>query len=167
MKPSRLILRDVRPTRMRGPASKSQADEPAGPSPFQMGNYIPIPFMLPPSWPPQYPYAGMPPGPTATVPNHSLTPSSPPSTEMLEIEHWFQALEDNKARNQMKLNFADHGRILKQNGFQRITQLSRNIIGIKDLQEWLGIDAGTAAFIMEYAQEDVRRFKDAGGVLYS
>ena len=123
--------------------------------------------MLPPSWPPQYPYAGMPPGPAATVPNHSLTPSSPPSTETLEIEHWFQALEDNKARNQMKLNFADHGRILKQNGFQSITQLSRNIIGIKDLQEWLGIDAGTAAFIMEYAQEDVRRFKDAGGVLYS
>jgi hypothetical protein len=138
---------------MCGPASKSQADKPTGPPPFQMGNYIPIPFMLPPSWPPQYPYAGVPPGPAA---NHSLMPSSPPSIETLEIEHWFQALEDNKVRNQMGLNFADHGRILKQNGFQRITQLSRNIIGIKDLQEWLGIDAGTAAFIMEYAQEDVR-----------
>ena len=75
---------------------------------------------------------------------------------MLEVEHWFQALENNEARNQQRLNFAEHGRILKQNGFQCITQLSRNIIGIKDLQEWLGIDAGTAAFIMEYAQEDVR-----------
>jgi hypothetical protein len=131
MKPSRLILRDVRPTRMRGPTSKSQADEPAGPSAtFQMGNYIPIPFMLPPSWPPQYPYAGMPPGPaagtTSMMPNHSLMPSSPPSIETLEIERWFQALDDDKARNQKRLNFADHGRILKQNGFERITQLSRN-----------------------------------------
>ncbi|KAM6493432.1 hypothetical protein JOM56_011566 [Amanita muscaria] len=152
VKPSRLILRDVRPTRMCGPTSKSQADEPAGPSPFQMGSYIPIPFMFPPSWPPQHPYAGMPPG----QPNHSLMPSSPPSIETLEIEHWFQALEDDKAHNQKGLNFADHGRILKQNGFQHITQLSRSIVGIKDLQEWLGIDAGIAAFIMEYAQEDVR-----------
>ena len=148
---------------MRGPSSKSQADEPAGPSPFQMGSYIPILFMLPPSWPPQYPYhPGAPPGPAAAV-----MPSSPPNVETLEIERWFQALEDDKARNQKGINFADHGRILKQNGFQRITELSRNIIGIKDLQEWLVIDAGTAAFIMEYAQEDVRRFKDAGGVLYS
>ena len=149
---------------MRGPASKSQADEPTGPAPFQMGNYIPIPFMFPPSWPPQYPYAasGVP-GPATAMLNHSSMPSSPPSIEMLEVEHWFQALENNEACNQQRLNFAEHGRILKQNGFQRITQLSRNIIGIKDLQEWLGIDAGTAAFIMEYAQEDVRRFKDAGG----
>jgi len=55
--------------------------------------------MFPPSWPPQYPYAasGMP-GPAA-VPNHSLMPSSPPSIETLEIKHWFQALEDNEARN--------------------------------------------------------------------
>ena len=146
---------------MRGPSSKSQADEPTGPSPFQMGSYIPFPFMLPPSWPPQYPYAGAPPGPAAAM------PSCPPSIENLEIEHWFQALEDDKARNQRRIGFANHGRILKENGFQRITQLSRNIISIKDLQEWLDIDAGTAAFIMEYAQEDVRRFKDAGGVLYS
>ena len=47
------------------------------------------------------------------------------------------------------------------------TQLSPNIIGIKDLQEWLDIDTSTAAFIVEYAQEEVRQFKDAGGVLYS
>ncbi len=100
------------------------------------------------------------PGPAAAL------PSSPPGIETLEIEYWFQALEDDKARNQCGLNFADHGRVLKQNGFQRITQLSRNIISIKDLQEWLNIDAGTAAFIMEYAQEDVRRFSEAGGVLY-
>jgi hypothetical protein len=51
----------------------------------------------------------------------------------------------------MGLNFANHGRILKQNSFQHITQLSHNIIGIKDLQEWLDIDAGTASFIMKYA----------------
>jgi len=45
--------------------------------------------------------------------------------------------------------------------------LSRNIISIKELQDWLEIDAGAAAFIMEHAQEDVSQFKEAGpGLLY-
>ena len=69
-------------------------------------------------------------------------------------------------RNQRVIEFGKFGKVLAQNGFTRITQLSRDIISIKDLQEWLGIDAGTAAFILEYAQEDVRRFKEAGGLLY-
>jgi hypothetical protein len=30
----------------------------------------------------------------------------------------------------------------------------------------LKIDMGTAIFIMDYAQEDVQQFKEAGGVLY-
>ena len=103
--------------------------------------------MIPPSWSSQYPHPSMP-GPAATL------PSSPPGIETLEIEYWFQVLEDDKAHNQCGLNFTDHGRVLKQNSFQCVTQLSHNIISIKDLQEWLNIDAGAAAFIMEYAQEE-------------
>ncbi|PFH48156.1 hypothetical protein AMATHDRAFT_66197 [Amanita thiersii Skay4041] len=47
-----------------------------------------------------------------------------------------------------------------------ITQLSHDIISIKDLEQWLEVDAGVAAFIMEHAQEDVRQFKEAGWQLY-
>ena len=94
------------------------------------------------------------------VPSHNV-PLMPP--ERLEIEQWFQDLEADTSRNQDGLNFAGLGRELKQNGFKRITQLSRDILGIKDLQEILKINAGTAAMIMEYAQDDVRRFREAGG----
>ena len=57
--------------------------------------------------------------------------------------------------NQDGLNFAGLGRELKQNGFKQITQLSLDILGIKDLQEILKINAGMAAMIMEYVQDDV------------
>jgi hypothetical protein len=102
------------------------------------------------------------PSATGAVPSHNV-PSILP--EQLEIEQWFQELEANTSRNQDGMNFAGLGKELKQNGFKRITQLSRDILGIKDLQEILKINAGTAAMIMEYAQEDVRRFREAGGTL--
>ena len=57
--------------------------------------------------------------------------------------------------NQDGLNFAGLGRELKQYGFKWITQLWHDILGIKDLQEILKINAGTAAMIMEYVQDDV------------
>ena len=164
MKPSNLVLRDARKTRIRngGPGSTRASVEPPGPSPFQLGNqnYVPIPIVLPQSW--QYPGA-------AAV-NVGLSAGAVPSRNMplmlperLEIERWFQELEADTSRNQDGLNFAGLGRELKQNGFKRITQLSRDILGIKDLQEILKINAGTAAMIMEYAQDDVRRFREAGG----
>ena len=136
----------------------TRSDEFSGSVPFQMGNqnFIPIPIMFPPTW--QYPQAGTlnatTSQPPALVPNHNMlmpsaTCSARPRTlvESLEIEPWFQALENNPARNRKGVEFTKFGRILAQNGFDRITQLSRDIINIKDLQEWLRIDAGTAAFI--------------------
>jgi hypothetical protein len=132
--------------------------------------------MLPPAWhAAQYPQAVGTSNPlpsTATLtsshgaPQPGLTMASRPDPESLQIERWFEVLESDVMRNQRGIEFGKFGRVLTQNGFTRITQLSRNIISIKDLQDWLGIDAGTAAFIMEYAQEDVRRFKEAGGLLY-
>ena len=93
--------------------------------------------------------------------------SSHPNPESLQIEQWFATLEnDDLMCNQRGIEFGMFGRVLAQNGFMHITQLSHNIITIKDLQDWLEIDAGTAAFIMEYAQEDVHQFKEAGGLLY-
>lgn len=169
MKPSRLLLRDARSTRIR---QSKKSDEFSGSTPFQMGNhnYIPIPIMLPPAWHVQHPQtvgSAPNPQPSTVVPTSSHSAhSSCPDPELLQIEHWFDMLESDAMRNQRVIEFGKFGKVLAQNGFTRITQLSRDIITIKDLQEWLGIDAGTAAFIMEYAQEDVRRFKEAGGLLY-
>lgn len=148
-------------------------DEYSGPVPFQIGNqsFLPIPFMIPLSWQPQYPQPGMPntaPQPPPIAPPITNMPphSSLPDVRQLEIEPWFRALEANPTRNRKGLEFTKFGWMLVQEGFDRITQLSSNIICIKDLQDWLGIDAGTAAFIMDYAQEDVRQFKNAGRKLY-
>lgn len=168
MKPSRLLLRDARSTRIR---QSKKSDEFSGSAPFQMGNhnYIPIPIMLPPTWHAQYPQAvgsASNPQPSTVTLVTSSHGSSRPDLESLQIEHWFDALESDGKRNQRGIEFGKFGRLLAENGFTRITQLSRDIIHIKDLQDWLKIDAGTAAFIMEYAQEDVRRFKEAGGFLY-
>ncbi|KAI9437805.1 hypothetical protein F5148DRAFT_1294148 [Russula earlei] len=81
----------------------------------------------------------------------------------VEIEQWFQEFEDNPLHNTKGFKFSEFGRVLKSQGFTQITQLSRSFITIKDLQGVLKIDMGTAIFIMDYAQEDVRRFKEAGG----
>ena len=86
------------------------------------------------------------------MPSHNVPLMLP---EQLEIEQWFQELEADASHNQDSLNFAGLGRELKQNGFKWITQLSHDILGIKDLQEILKINAGTAAMLMEYAQDDV------------
>ncbi|KAK2463989.1 hypothetical protein APHAL10511_004040 [Amanita phalloides] len=109
--------------------------------------------------------------PPLVAPNYNMLMAAHPPCpqapiESLKIEAWFQALENNPMHNHKGLELTKFGRILAQNGFDRITQLSHNIICIKDLQEWLTIDAGTAAFIMENAQEDVRQFEAAGGQLY-
>ncbi|KIL68988.1 hypothetical protein M378DRAFT_8402 [Amanita muscaria Koide BX008] len=172
VKPSRLLLHDARSTRIR---QSKKSDEFSGSAPFQMGNhnYIPIPIMLPPTWHSQYPQtvgstssSNPQPSTVMMTSSHGALHSSRPNPESLQMEHWFDTLESDVMRNQKGVEFGKFGRVLAQNGFTRITQLSRNIISIKDLQDWLEIDAGTAAFIMEYAQEDVRQFKEAGGLLY-
>lgn len=163
VKPSRLP-RDARSTRMR---QSKKSDEFSGSAPFQMGNhnFIPIPIMLLPVWHAQYPQTiGSASNPTTS--SHSALHSSCPDPESLQIERWFDALESDVMRNQRGVEFGKFGRVLAQNGFTRITQLSSNIISTKDLQDWLEIDSGTAAIIIEYAQEDVCRFKEAGGLLY-
>ena len=64
------------------------------------------------------------------------------------------------------LKFSEFGRILKAQSFTQITQLSWNFFTIQELQDMLKTDMGTAIFIMDYAQEDIQWFKEAGGVLY-
>lgn len=164
VKPARLLLCDARSTRIR---QSTRSNEFSGAvQPFQMGsqNFIPIPFIFPPTWP-QY---QLQPPPSTVAPMTTHPSHSPPQThvESLDIEPWFQALESNPVCNRKGLEFGKFGRMLVQNSFDRITQLSCDIIHLRDLQDWLGIDAGTAAFIIEHAQEDVRWFKELGGQLY-
>jgi len=73
-----------------------------------------------------------------------------------DIITWCQYLDNHKGRNQDGIVFAPFGALLKNKGFIRITQLTSDFVGLKDLQEWLDIEVGTAILIMQYAKMDVR-----------
>jgi hypothetical protein len=158
-KPAEILLHEARRTKIRSARSPDLPHtgvaqfNPMGPG----GHRITIPILLRPEWGQYHPG------------NQALPPTLPPPLAVkisVEIEQWFQEFEDNPLRNAKGLKFSEFGRKLKSQGFTQITQLSRNFITIPELQDVLKIDMGTAIFILDYAQEDVRRFKEAGGVLY-
>ncbi|KAI9508203.1 hypothetical protein F5148DRAFT_1284366 [Russula earlei] len=96
--------------------------------------------------------------------NQVAPPPLPPAVKIsVEIEQWFQEFEDNPLCNMKGFKFLEFGRVLKSQGFTQIMQLSQSFITIQDLQGVLKIDMGTAIFIMDYTQEDVQQFKEAGG----
>ncbi|KIK10992.1 hypothetical protein PISMIDRAFT_82123, partial [Pisolithus microcarpus 441] len=51
------------------------------------------------------------------------------------------------------------GTMLREKGFIRISQLSPDFVKLSDLQDWLGVDVGTAILIMQYAKEDLEAVK--------
>lgn len=106
---------------------------------------------------PQYPQSA-----TNSMPFHAPpTPHMMPSNEKdphdyPDIVTWCQYLDSHKGRNQDGVVFAPFGALLKNKGFVRLTQLTSDFVGLKDLQGWLGIEVGTAILIMQYAKTDVR-----------
>ncbi|KIK91028.1 hypothetical protein PAXRUDRAFT_150470, partial [Paxillus rubicundulus Ve08.2h10] len=56
------------------------------------------------------------------------------------------------------------GPILKDQGFLCLLQLSLEYFGLADLQKWLGISAGTAVLIMQYAKEDLAAIRSGRSV---
>jgi hypothetical protein len=68
-------------------------------------------------------------------------------------------------RNKDDIVFAPYGDVLKKKGFIRITQLTLDFFSLKDLQEWLGIEVGTAILIMQYAKADIEAIK-AGTLVF-
>lgn len=72
-----------------------------------------------------------------------------------DIVAWFAFLDQHEARNKDGIVFAPYGVRLKAKGFLRISQLTLEFIHLKDLQDWLGIEVGTAILIMQYAKEDI------------
>ncbi|KIL57686.1 hypothetical protein M378DRAFT_16057 [Amanita muscaria Koide BX008] len=144
------------------------AQQPWGLGPNGYG--YPMPFVVPPWMPPmcQPPALNMQAGGNAltqlAAPNLqplqlAMTPTSTITKECLEIEKWFHSLEQDKERNDENILFSQYGAELKRMGFRNITQLSRDFITLQELQSWLEINAGTAVMILQYAQEDVKKYK--------
>ena len=76
-----------------------------------------------------------------------------------DVVAWFAYLDQHEERNKDDIVFAQYGVILKAKGFRRISQLTLDFIQLKDLQDWLGIEVGTAILIMQYAREDIEALK--------
>jgi hypothetical protein len=76
-----------------------------------------------------------------------------------DVVAWFSYLDQHEERNKDDIIFAPYGVTLKSKGPLRISQLTSEYIQLKDFQEWLGIEIGTAILIMQYAKEDLEALK--------
>ena len=72
-----------------------------------------------------------------------------------DLTTWCEYLDLHADRNQDSIVFVPLGAMLKQKGFVRITQLTSVYVDVSSLQNWLGIEVGTAILIMQYAKADV------------
>jgi hypothetical protein len=99
------------------------------------------------------------------APAAPLTPQMMPSNEKSphnypDITTWCQYLDSNDKRNQDGIVFAPFGALLKDQGFFRITQLTSEYVTVSNLEGWLGIKAGYAVLIKEYAKTDVQAINE-------
>ncbi|KAF8838295.1 hypothetical protein BDN67DRAFT_1013216 [Paxillus ammoniavirescens] len=181
-KPLKLIFQDARP-RTRSvalPATQMPQTMPPGfPTPAGPYGYPPPSVIVLPPWgmPLGYQGAGQmfpssPYDPSSThltrspspMPSslHTRSPSPFPgpststqAAEIPDIISWFAYLDSREERQPDDPTFTQFGPILKDQGFLRLSQLSLEYFGLADLQKWLGIGAGTAVLIMQYAKEDL------------
>jgi hypothetical protein len=97
----------------------------------------------------------------------AAAPATPPVTvgtvqppiKYPDVIYWFSSLDTNEERNKDGIIFTPYGAILKDKGFLRLSQLTLDIFTLKDLQEWLGISAGSAVLVMQYAKQDIDDIK--------
>lgn len=104
-----------------------------------------------------HPFSQYQPGPP--MPPNQVAAPDPARIKYPEITHWFRLLDEHKERNKDGIKFEPLGAVLKAKGFLRITQLTLDFVSLKDLQDWLRIEVGTAILIMQYAREDVDDIK--------
>ncbi|KAG6378225.1 hypothetical protein JVT61DRAFT_13924 [Boletus reticuloceps] len=175
-KPVSLVLENAPRTRS---SSNQQSNVPMGqpgfPGPVGYGypGYPPPIFVLP-QWgvgpqgtgslelPPSSQGTGLPgqlsaqSGLSVPVPQNTTRSVSPallkPVPELIE---WFSYLDTHGGRNQDGIVYSQFGPVLKAKGFYRLNHISRKYIQLSDLQEWLGVEVGTAINIFEYAEEDL------------
>jgi hypothetical protein len=171
-KPHSLHLHEARP-------HARSAPQPTGPQPtfenaaasgfqfpFSSGFNYSNPFMMPPMPMPMFYNQGLGQNPIGSHP--FLGPQYPPipqatnscrQVEYPEVTRWFRFLDEHEERRKDGISFAPFGDMLKNKGFVRITQLTLDFITLKDLQDWLGIEVGTAILIMQYAKDDIESIK--------
>ena len=176
-KPATLSLHNVRPSSR---ASTPRPPDPmAFPGPYTMapgmyGQYgypqgsVPMPMWgypggMPPPLAGQY-FGTQPPMMNATHTMSafaSATTSESNATPVIipDVVAWFTYLDQHEERSKDGIAFAPYGIKLKAKGFLRISQLTLDFIQLKDLQDWLSIEVGTAILIMQYAKEDVEALK--------
>jgi hypothetical protein len=97
----------------------------------------------------------------ATSPPNSLRSAVP----IPDIIPWFEHLEKREKKPPRGANFSDFGPILEGKGFNRISQLTREYIPIDLLQQWLGIEYGTAVLIFQSVEADMRAISAGQSVL--
>jgi hypothetical protein len=81
------------------------------------------------------------------------------SVEFPDVVRWFQYLDEHEQRSKDGIQFSPYGIVLRDKGFLRVNQLTLDFLKLTDLQEWLGMNVGTAVMIMQYAKEDVDAIK--------
>lgn len=104
---------------------------------------------------------------------HSISPAPAPvpapvpatATPTPNIVQWFIYLDMHPQRNQDNVVFKPFGPILREKGYYCLHHLNPKYIKQSDLQQWLGIEDGTAIDIFEYAEEDLRAVKSGMLVL--
>ena len=90
-----------------------------------------------------------------------------PLASIPQISKWFAYLDQDEERSGDGIVFTPFGDILKARGIVRLSQLSDRYIKLSDLEQWLGIDTGTAITIFQYANEDLEAIKSGEWVFPS
>jgi hypothetical protein len=140
-----------------GPYSMPMWGYPGGPGMPPPGQYFGTQLPMMNSTVTQTTQAGMPPVSTSgnTITSNATSVIIPD----VQVVDWFAYLDQHEERNKDGIVFAPYGVRLRAKGFFRITQLTLEFIQLKDLQDWLGIEVGTAILIMQYAKEDTEALK--------
>jgi hypothetical protein len=176
-KPATLYLHTVRPSSRA--STPRPPDQMGFPGPYTMAppgiyGYPQGPVTMPmwgylgsmPSGPPGQ-YFGIQPPMTSSESTQAMSASSSTMTSksnatpviIPDVVAWFAYLDQHEEHSKDGIVFAPYGVRLKAKGFLRISQLTLEFIQLEDLQDWLGIEVGTAILIMQYAKEDLVAIK--------
>ena len=170
-KPATLYLQSAKPPSRS--STPHPPDQTQFPGPFMQYGYPPAPIAIPQVAMPMWSYPAH--GPTgASQPGQIFAPapmmnsthvpgnfttSDAMAIKIPDVASWFSYLDRHEQRNKDEITFAPYGVMLKAKGFLRLSQLTLEYVQLRDLQEWLGIEVGTAILIMQYAKEDLEALK--------
>ena len=131
--------------------------------PMQQGPFFP-PYL---PWP--YPGPFNPPPQPSGASCHVSTPSNSTSSpapllpvDTPDIVAWCASLDHDERCGINGVTFASYGPVLKDDGFFHLYQLGLDSVRPSDLQEWLGVKAGLALLILDYAKQDLKAMRQLG-----